>query len=99
MPSPFTAPTGPVTRSSADSPPVMLTTSGRPQPGDIVVEGKRIRTYVDDRLVVDYTEPDDVTPPENHPLRYLSSGTFAFQGHDPESRVYYRNIMVRPLPD
>jgi len=30
--------------------------------------------------------------------RMLSSGTFAIQGHDPESRVLYRNIKVRVLP-
>lgn len=65
----------------------------------IVVEGNRIRTYVDDELVVDYTQPADYTPPDNHPQRILSSGTFALQGHDPESRVYFKNIMVRPLPD
>jgi len=30
--------------------------------------------------------------------RRLSSGTFALQGHDPESTVYFRNIRVKPLP-
>ena len=65
----------------------------------IVVEGRRIRTYVNDELVVDYVEPEDFTPADNHPQRVLSSGTFALQGHDPESEVYYKNIMVRPLPD
>jgi hypothetical protein len=30
--------------------------------------------------------------------RMLSSGTFAIQGHDPESKVVYRNIKVRALP-
>lgn len=65
----------------------------------IVVEGKRIRTYVDDALVVDYVEAEDVTPPANHPQRVLSSGTFALQGHDPQSEVYFKNIRVRPQPD
>ena len=63
------------------------------------VEGKRIRTYVDDRLIVDYTEPTPANPPSNHRERVISSGTFALQGHDPESEVHYKNIMVRPLPD
>ncbi|TMI85786.1 MAG: DUF1080 domain-containing protein, partial [Bacteroidetes bacterium] len=31
--------------------------------------------------------------------RVLSRGTFALQGHDPNSKVYFKNIMVRPLPD
>jgi hypothetical protein len=29
--------------------------------------------------------------------RVLSSGTFALQGHDPKSKVYFKNIMVKPL--
>jgi hypothetical protein len=65
----------------------------------IIVQGKSIRTYVNDKLIVDYTEPANVSPPENHPGRMLSSGTFALQGHDPKSKVFYKNIMVRPLPD
>ena len=65
----------------------------------IVVEGQRIRTYVNGELVVDYVEPEDFTPADNHSQRFLSSGTFALQGHDPESQVYFKNIMVRPLPD
>ena len=63
------------------------------------VEGKRIRTYVDDKLIVDYTEPTPANPPSNHLERVIDSGTFALQGHDPESEVHYKNIMVRPLPD
>lgn len=64
----------------------------------IVVEDRRIRTFVDNELVVDYTEPEGAARPENHPGRVLSSGTFALQGHDPQSEVHYRNIMVKPLP-
>ena len=65
----------------------------------IIVQGKRIRTYVNDKLIVDYTEPANVTPPKEHPGRVLSSGTFALQGHDPRSKVFYKNILVKPLPD
>ena len=61
----------------------------------ILVEGKRIRTFVDDKILVDFTESGP--PPESNPRRVLSSGTFALQGHDPESVVYFRNIMVRPV--
>jgi hypothetical protein len=28
----------------------------------------------------------------------ISSGTFALQGHDPKSKVFVKNIMVKPLP-
>jgi hypothetical protein len=31
--------------------------------------------------------------------RVLASGTFALQGHDPNSKVYFKNIMVKALPD
>ena len=44
---------------------------------------------------VDYTEPEDLDRPD----RQLSSGTFAFQAHDPGSHVAYRNIMVKVLDD
>ena len=65
----------------------------------IVVQGRRVRTYVNDKLIVDYTEPEQVKPPANHPERILSRGTFAFQGHDPKSKVFYKNVEVKLLPD
>jgi hypothetical protein len=61
------------------------------------VDGKRIQIKIDDQLVVDYTEPSTRTSPENR--KVLSSGTFALQGHDPESTVYFKNIRVKRLPD
>jgi hypothetical protein len=65
----------------------------------ITVQGKRVIIKINDKTVVDYTEPDNVTPPEGMPGRVLSSGTFALQGHDPKSKVYFKNIMVKPLAD
>jgi hypothetical protein len=65
----------------------------------IVVEGKTIRTYINDRLMVDYTEPENAYRPESMRGRLLSSGTFALQCHDPKSVVYYKNIKVKLLPD
>jgi len=58
----------------------------------IVVQGKTIRTYINGELMVDYTEPDNPFRPEDKKGRLLSSGTFALQGHDPKSVVYYKNI-------
>jgi hypothetical protein len=65
----------------------------------IIVQGKRITVKINDRTVVDYTEPDSVS--QNIPLagKRLSSGTFALQGHDPASKVYYKEVLVKPLPD
>ncbi len=65
----------------------------------IVVQGKTIRIYINDSLMVDYTEPEHPYRPEGMKGRVLSSGTFALQCHDPKSVVYYKNIKVKILPD
>jgi hypothetical protein len=65
----------------------------------ITVQGKRVIVKVDGEVVVDYTEPDNVQRPPDAAGRVLRSGTFALQGHDPGSKVLYRNIAVRVLPD
>jgi hypothetical protein len=65
----------------------------------IRVKGKNILIKVNDKTVVDYTEPGDLKRPENMKERLLSKGTFALQGHDPGSKVYFKNIMVRVLPN
>lgn len=64
----------------------------------IKVEGKRIIIKLDERIVVDYTEPENMKRAPGNEARFLSSGTFALQGHDPDSKVYFKNIMVRVLP-
>jgi hypothetical protein len=63
----------------------------------IKVQGKKITIKINDRTVVDYTEPDNL--PEGQGKRRLSGGTFALQGHDPKSLVYFKNIKVKPLAD
>lgn len=62
------------------------------------VEGKRVTIKINDKVVVDYTEPDNTAKPGDKPAKTFSSGTFALQGHDPKSKVYFKDIMVRPLP-
>ena len=64
----------------------------------IRVEGRRVRTFVEDKLIVDYTQPEQPERPADMQGRVLSSGTFALQAHDPDSEVRYRNIKVRLLP-
>lgn len=64
----------------------------------IRVEGRRVRTFVDDKPIVDYTQPERPERPADMKGRVLSSGTFALQAHDPDSEVRYRNIKVRVLP-
>lgn len=65
----------------------------------IKVEGKKVTIKINDKTVVEYTEPDNVQREKDDEQRVLSSGTFALQGHDPNSIVYYRHIMVKPLMD
>ena len=65
----------------------------------IIVQGKTIRTYINDELMADYTEPENPFRPSDKKGRLLSSGTFALQGHDAGSVVAFRHIEVKPLPD
>jgi hypothetical protein len=65
----------------------------------VKVEGKRVIIKINDKTVVDYTEPDNVKREPGDEQRVISSGTFALQGHDPNSKVYFKNIVVKPLAD
>lgn len=64
----------------------------------ITVKDKRVIIKVNNKVVVEYTEPENVERPADMKGRVISSGTFALQGHDPKSKVYFKNIMVKPLP-
>jgi hypothetical protein len=64
----------------------------------IIVQDKKITIKVNDKTVVEYTEPDGVENQEGRKEKHLSSGTFALQGHDPKSKVYYKEVLVKPLP-
>jgi hypothetical protein len=67
---------------------------------NLLVRGKNIQIRIDGMLVVDYTEPTPVyIPPGPERDRRLDRGTFALQCHDPGSKVRYRKVRVRPLPD
>jgi len=63
----------------------------------IKVEGKRVIVKINDIVVVDYTEPDNPQRGKGEGDRILNEGTFALQGHDPGSTVFYKDIMVKPL--
>jgi histidinol phosphatase-like PHP family hydrolase len=63
------------------------------------VRGKRVRVWLDGTEVVDYREPDSLPESWGETFQTLGSGTFALQCHDPESKVFYRNLRVRALPD
>lgn len=63
----------------------------------IKVEGNRVLVKINDTVVVDYTEPADPKRNEGS-MRLLKGGTFALQAHDPNSIVFFKDIMVWPLP-
>ncbi|MEI9809284.1 MAG: DUF1080 domain-containing protein [Bacteroidota bacterium] len=65
----------------------------------IKVEGKKVTVKINDKIVMEYTEPADVKREAGSEGRVIASGTFALQGHDPNSKVYFKNIMVKALPD
>lgn len=51
----------------------------------IIVKENKITVKVNGQTVNEYTDTEGK----------LNGGTIAIQGHDPESKVYYKNIMVR----
>jgi hypothetical protein len=64
----------------------------------IIVQGKQITVKINGKTVVDYTEPARRQPSSDQFERRLSAGTFALQAHDPNSKVYFKEIFVKRLP-
>ena len=66
----------------------------------VIVEGNHIEVKVNDKVVNEYTQPENFEREEGWEKNVISpeGGTFVIQGHDPESEIHYRKIMVKPLP-
>jgi 3-keto-disaccharide hydrolase len=65
---------------------------------DIIVTGDTITVKVNDKQVVQWTQPADWDGGREGPGRKITGpGTIALQGHDPNSTVYYKNIRIKPL--
>lgn len=62
----------------------------------IIVKDKHVTIKINDKVAVEYDEPAEL--PANRGGRKIGSGTFALQGHDPKSKVYFKDIYVKPLP-
>lgn len=60
----------------------------------IKVQGKTVTISINDKVINTYNEPENITG-----TKKLSSGTVALQGHDPKSKVMYKDVMIRVLPD
>lgn len=63
----------------------------------IIVQDKKVTIKINDKTVVEYTEPDGIENTQGRKEKRLTSGTFALQGHDPASKVYYKQVLVKPL--
>jgi len=62
----------------------------------VIVQGDKVTIKVDDKTVVEYTEPEGTRAGKDF-TRKLDKGTFALQAHDPGSTVYFKNIRVKRL--
>lgn len=64
---------------------------------NVLVRKPSVQVRVNGTLVVDWVEPAGAAIGSGE-ARGLGRGTFALQCHDPESKVSYRNVRVKPLP-
>jgi hypothetical protein len=64
----------------------------------IIVQGNTVTVKLNGKQVNQWTQPEGWDGGKSGPGRVLGSGTFAFQGHDPNSIVHYKNVRVKPLP-
>ena len=60
----------------------------------IRVEDNHVIIQIDGKTTAAWTQPEDW----EQSGRMIGEGTFALQGHDPDSIVYFKNIMVRVPP-
>lgn len=60
----------------------------------IRVEDNHVIIQIDGKTTAAWTQPEDW----EQSGRMIDEGTFALQGHDPDSIVYFKNIMVRVPP-
>ncbi len=61
----------------------------------IRVAGRTIQTFINGELISQYTEGPEHWRAKDKKGRRLGRGTFALQGHDPDSVVRFRNLRVR----
>src|ERR1041385_6949504 len=60
---------------------------------EIIVKDKTVTVIIDGKKIFEYNEPPGVQPGKPF-ARKLGEGTFALQGHDPNSTIHYKNIRV-----
>jgi len=65
---------------------------------EIIVKDRNVKLLINGEVMVDFDEPEGQKESSPDFERLLGEGTFAIQAHDPESKSYFRNIRVKPLP-
>jgi hypothetical protein len=63
----------------------------------IIVKGNNVTVKLNGKEVVNWTQPAEWNGGREGSGRALGHGTIAFQGHDPNSTVYYKNVRIKPL--
>jgi hypothetical protein len=64
----------------------------------IIVQGNTVTIKLNGKEVVKWTQPADWNGGREGPGRVIGHGTIAFQGHDPNSTVHYKNVRLKVLP-
>jgi hypothetical protein len=65
---------------------------------DITIKGDTVTVKVNDKEVVNWTQPSDWNGGREGPGRKITGpGTIALQAHDPKSTVFYKNIRIKLL--
>jgi hypothetical protein len=65
---------------------------------EIIVEGRHITLKTNGKVTVDYVEPEAKGAFDKNFERRIGEGTIALQAHDPDSKVYFRNLRFKNLP-
>jgi hypothetical protein len=66
----------------------------------VTVSGKRIMIHLNDKAVVDYSEPENVKRPPERAGRLFDpqGGGIALQAHDPGSVFFFKDLRIKRLP-
>ncbi len=64
----------------------------------IIVRDNTVTVLLNGKEVVKWTQPADWNGGREGPGRVIGRGTIAFQGHDPNSTVHYKNVRIKLLP-
>jgi hypothetical protein len=64
----------------------------------IIVRDNTVTIRLNGKEVVKWTQAPDWNGGREGSGRVIGYGTIAFQGHDPNSTVQYKNVRIKPLP-